>query len=109
MNATVGLRLTLAEDHGNAPGSSNPAFHPDGQTNSDGTITLHPLPDGPPLAAGAVGTVVAIVPAAEDGAGNNEEDHAVLDFDGRYVSFTEAQLSSLFAHAPAQEGVNNGG
>jgi hypothetical protein len=103
LTATVGQRYQLAKDHGNEPGASNPAFHPAGKENDDGTLTVHPLPDGYPLRAGATGTVAAVVPAEEDGAGNHDEDHVVLRFDvdepaphTRHVSFTEAQMAELF-------------
>lgn len=91
MNVTVGQRFSLKADHGNEPGASNPAFHPDGVSNADGTITIHPVPDGQPLRAGVQGTVVAIGPLSEGG-----EDHAFLDLNGRMVSFTDAQIVDLF-------------
>jgi hypothetical protein len=100
---TRGQRFQLVRDHGNEPGASNRAFHPDGTQHDDGSVTLHPFPDGFPLRAGATGTVVAIVAAEDEGAGNHEEDHVVLSFDvdeprshTRLVSFTEAQLAELF-------------
>ena len=93
---TTGQRFQLARDFGNEPGASNPAFHPDGVTNPDGTRTVHPFPDGQPLRAGATGVVVEVVPANVKGAGDDKEDCVVLNFDGRYVSFTEAQLGQLF-------------
>jgi hypothetical protein len=96
MNTEVGKRYRLTADHGNEPGASNPAFHPDGVQNADGTITSHPMPDGQPLRAGADATVVAIVPAEEEGAGGHEEECAVLNVNGRMVSFTDAQIADLF-------------
>ena len=103
----VGQRYKLLERHGNHPDDGDPAFHPTGSRveNADGTVTttLHPLPNGYPLEPGLVGTVVDVVPAEIDGAGNHEEDHVTLSFEVSYpsphtrnVSFTEAMLSSLF-------------
>jgi hypothetical protein len=98
MNVKIGQRYQLAKDHGNEPGASNPVFHPDGKSNDDGSVTLHPLPDGYPLRAGSTGTAVAVAPLAEGG-----EDHVFLRFDAteprphvRHVSFTEAQMAELF-------------
>jgi hypothetical protein len=96
MNVTVGQKLRLKADHGNEPGASNPAFHPDGLSNPDGTLTIHPMPDGQPLRGGSDATVVLIVAADEEGAGNHEEECAVLNVNGRMVSFTDAQIADLF-------------
>lgn len=117
----LGQRYRLVEQHGNHPDDGDPAFHPDGirTENADGTLTatVHPLPNGYPLPAGSVGTVVDVVPAEIEGAGNHDEDHVTLAFDvtvpgphSRNVSFTEAELASLFelvsdaAEAPALVG-----
>lgn len=96
MNVKVGQRFRLKADFGNEPGSSNPAFHPEGIQNEDGTVTIHPFPDGWPLRAGADGDVVAVALAADEGAGNHDEDHAVLQFGTRLVSFTDTQIADLF-------------
>lgn len=114
MKVQVGERYRLKGDHGNEPGSSNPAFHPSGvrTENADGTVTttVHPLPDGYPLRAGTIGTVLDVdgqgnAAATPDlsGVGNDQEDHAALLFEvtepslhKRIVSFTDAQLGELF-------------
>lgn len=99
-------RYRLLADHGNEPGANGRQFHPEGLQNEDGTLTVHPVPDGFPLRAGMTGTVEAVVAAEEEGAGSMEEDHVVLSFVddqhepgrpvSRHVSFTQAEMESLF-------------
>jgi hypothetical protein len=65
--SAIGRKYRLLVDHGNQ------AFSPEGGVRHG-------------LVAGAVGTVVLEVPAAEQGAHNTEEDAYVLEFDDEALS-----------------------
>lgn len=71
MNAKVGQRFTLLQHIG---------YKPETDPNDEFTAFKN---DHHPLFAGQVGEVVAVVPAGVPGAGDPNEDSAVLEFEHR--------------------------
>jgi hypothetical protein len=60
-----------------------------------------------PIFAGQIGTVVEVVPPEVDGAGNHEEEHVVLSFEGRVMVGDDTDPENLTHEAiPGHPGRN---